>query len=119
MQGLASAIVAGQRAVEEAVVGEAGVRLQDVARFVYPVVGRSVVDWDAVERDFGFALAQTTWEYGREVGHLGAGDQIAGLAHLLETKAVGPGDKLVLSGLGQGFTFGCAVLEIVAEPQWS
>ncbi|MFH8350389.1 ketoacyl-ACP synthase III family protein [Streptomyces sp. NPDC018045] len=115
---VASSIAAGQRAAMEEAMGEAGVRLQDVARFVYPVAGRSVVDWDAVKRDFGVDITQTTWEYGRELGHLGAGDQIAGLAHLLETKAVGPGDKVVLSGLGQGFTFGCAVLEVVAEPEW-
>ncbi|MGO4750485.1 3-oxoacyl-[acyl-carrier-protein] synthase III C-terminal domain-containing protein, partial [Streptomyces sp. 2MCAF27] len=66
----------------------------------------------------GIDVEQTNWEFGRRLGHLGAGDQFAGVNHLLETKAVKPGDIVVLSSVGHGYTFGCAVLEIVAEPDW-
>ncbi|KIF72833.1 3-oxoacyl-ACP synthase [Streptomyces sp. 150FB] len=119
VKDLAKALAVGQQTAMELAMGEAGVGLGDVARFVYPHAGRTVVDWDVVQEIAGIHVDQTNWELGRRLGHLGAGDQIAGLTQLLESGAVGPGDKVVLSSLGHGYTFGCAVLEIVAEPQWS
>jgi 3-oxoacyl-[acyl-carrier-protein] synthase III len=119
VEDLAQSLAAGQQAAMEQAMGEVGLGIKDVDRFVFPTAGRTVVDWDAVKRETGLDITQTTWEYGRRLGHLGAGDQIAGLTHLLETKAVAPGDKVVLSGMGQGATFGCAVLEIVSTPDWS
>jgi 3-oxoacyl-[acyl-carrier-protein] synthase-3 len=49
------------------------------------------------------------------VGHLGAGDQICGFNHLLETDRVRPGDRVMLLGVGAGFSWSCAVLEVL-EP---
>lgn len=116
---LARSLGVGQQTAMDRAMADAGVDVKDIARFVYAHAGRSVVDWDMVERTSGISITQTTWDFGRELGHLGAGDQIAGLSHLLETKAVGPGDKVLLSGVGTGFSFGCAILEIVAQPDWS
>ncbi len=116
---LARSLGAGQQEAMDRAMADAGVGVKDIARFVYAHAGRAVVDWDFIEKVSGISIDQSTWDFGRELGHLGAGDQIAGLSHLLETKAVGPGDKVVLSGLGAGFVFGCAVLEITQEPDWS
>ncbi|MER7786681.1 ketoacyl-ACP synthase III family protein [Streptomyces sp. NPDC097640] len=114
----ARAGAAGQQRVMEQAMGEAGIGVEDVARFVYPHAGRAVIDWDEVKKIAGIDVEQTNWEFGRRLGHLGAGDQFAGLNHLLETGAVKPGDKVVLSSVGHGYTFGCAVVEIVADPEW-
>ncbi|MCX4750087.1 ketoacyl-ACP synthase III family protein [Kitasatospora sp. NBC_01287] len=116
---IATALAAGQQSSMLAAMGEAGVDIKEVARFIYPHSGATQVDWDAVKEIAGVDVTQTNWELGRRLGHLGAGDQFAGLADLLENKAVRPGDKVVLSALGHGFNFGAAVLEIVSEPQWS
>lgn len=97
---------------------EAGTRIEDVARFVYPNVGSKLFDWDLMA-SLGIDRSRTTWDWGREVGHLGGGDQIAGLNHLLETGSVNPGDKVVLVGTGGGWSFGCAVLEIQETPDWT
>ncbi|MFH9061791.1 ketoacyl-ACP synthase III family protein [Streptomyces coeruleorubidus] len=97
---------------------EAGVAIRDVARFVYPHVGSKLFDWDLMA-SLGIERSRTTFAWGSQVGHLGAGDQIAGLNHLLETRAVRPGDKVVLVGTGGGWSFGSAVLEIQEVPEWT
>ncbi|KJK55117.1 3-oxoacyl-[acyl-carrier-protein] synthase III C-terminal domain-containing protein [Saccharothrix sp. ST-888] len=116
---IAQALAGGQQASMLAAMGEAGVDIKDVARFIYPHSGATQVDWETVKAVAGVDVGQTNWELGRRLGHLGAGDQFAALADMLENKLVGPGDLVVMSALGHGFNFGAAVLEIVAEPQWS
>ena len=66
----------------------------------------------------GVTEEQTTWDYGRTTGHIGAGDWAAGLAHLIDNRAVAPGDKVMLFGGGAGYTCTVAVLEINEVPQW-
>jgi 3-oxoacyl-[acyl-carrier-protein] synthase III len=60
--------------------------------------------------------ARTSWEFGRLNGHLGAGDQFAGLHDLLSRGELAPGDKVMLIGGGAGFSCTCAVIEIVDLP---
>ncbi|WP_431038424.1 ketoacyl-ACP synthase III family protein [Streptomyces sp. P6-2-1] len=112
-----AATVRQQQVVDEAL-ADADTDGKDVACFVFPNVGRTVVDWEFRKRA-GIEEARTAWQWGRTVGHLGAGDQFAGLTHLLESGQVHPGDKVALAGIGMGFTFGCAVFEILEQPEWS
>lgn len=105
-----------QRSVAQAL-AETGLGSGDISRWVFANVGLAQVDQE-FRRTFGIDESRTTWEWGRTVGHLGAGDQIAGLTHLLETGAVRAGDRIALCGMGSGFSFSCAVLEIVEEPGW-
>ncbi|MYT32497.1 MULTISPECIES: ketoacyl-ACP synthase III family protein [unclassified Streptomyces] len=102
-------LTAGQQRALEQALSEAGVKADEVARFVYPN-GR----WWHRDLEPG----RTTWEWGRQVGHIGAGDQAAGFTHLVETRAVAAGDYVVLSGSGVGMNFGCAVLEMLRTPDW-
>jgi 3-oxoacyl-[acyl-carrier-protein] synthase-3 len=94
---------------------EARTELEDIARFVVPHVGRILL-----EREYFAALripeSATTWSWGRRVGHLGAGDQIAGFGHLVETNALEPGERCLLMGVGAGFTWTCAVVELLERP---
>ncbi|MEV0388089.1 ketoacyl-ACP synthase III family protein [Nonomuraea sp. NPDC050643] len=94
---------------------EAGVTLDDVARVAFPHVR-----WDDVEHRgvnwFGLTLADTTWEYGARVGHLGVSDQFVALDHLLASGALAPGDHMLLLGFGAGTTLACAVLRILDIP---
>jgi 3-oxoacyl-[acyl-carrier-protein] synthase-3 len=109
----------GQSQVMETALADAGVTARDIKRFVFPNAGRTVVDWDYRKREFGIEEADTTWAWGRQTGHMAGGDQIGGLTWLLETKAVHPGDKVVLAGVGAGWSFSAAVLEILEQPDWS
>ncbi|WP_367129071.1 ketoacyl-ACP synthase III family protein [Saccharothrix sp. HUAS TT1] len=97
---------------------EAEVKVDEVARFVFPHVGRILQDWES-RKALGIDESRTTWPWGRTVGHLGAGDQIAGLNHLLETGEVGAGDKVVLCGVGNGWAYSAAVVEITQDPTWA
>ncbi|EFC81929.1 ketoacyl-ACP synthase III family protein [Parafrankia sp. EUN1f] len=49
-------------------------------------------------------------DFGRETGHLGAGDLTAGIADLLESKILAPGETALVLSTGAGFTWSCAAL---------
>jgi 3-oxoacyl-[acyl-carrier-protein] synthase III len=114
-----TSVAANQHKVIDEALDDAGVSLDDVARFIFPNTGLTLVDWEARKREFGMDVSKSTWDWGRHMGHMGGGDQAAGLTHLLETRAVHPGDKVILTGIGGGFNFSCAVLEILEQPEWS
>ncbi len=97
---------------------EAGVGFDEIDWFVLPHFGRRRLDVNYVRR-FGIDRARTLWSWSRGVGHLGAGDQFAGLAHLVETGRVRPGQRVMLMSVGGGFTWSAAVLEIDDVPSWS
>ncbi|MFI9721210.1 ketoacyl-ACP synthase III family protein [Streptomyces sp. NPDC052396] len=99
-----------QRVVRKAL-SEAGLGIDDVHKLVVPANGRGENGHHVFEL-LGFERERTTWEYARRTGHIGAGDWFAGLAHLVETEAVSPGDRVVLWSAGAGFTATAAVLEI-------
>lgn len=108
-----------QLEVVRAALADADMEPADVTRWVFANVGRSMVDW-RFRRAMGVTdESRTTWHWGRGVGHLGAGDQVAGLTHLLESGEVAPGDRVVLCGVGMGFSYGSAVVEILDRPEWS
>ena len=67
-------------------------------------------------RPLGLDLDRTTWSWSRSVGHLGAGDQFAGLDHLVATGALAAGQRVLLLGVGAGFSWSAVVLEVLAEP---
>lgn len=97
---------------------EAKTDLADVRRFVLPNVGLTSRWWSMLA-GMGVGFDRTTWEWGRTIGHLGTGDEISGLHHLLETGALRPGDRVVLAGAGHGFYWGAAVVEILDIPPWA
>lgn len=96
---------------------EAKVRQDDIDWFLLPHFGRRRLDVNYFRR-LGIPPERTTWEWSRGVGHLGAGDQFAGLAWLAETGRLRPGDRCLLLGVGGGFTWSSAVAEILRPPSW-
>ncbi|MFD7299063.1 ketoacyl-ACP synthase III family protein [Streptomyces sp. NPDC059897] len=104
------------RAVKEAL-ADAEVEIGDIARVTH-------MNW-AHERFLRRTLAPLgldTWrgtlEFSRRVGHLGAGDQIAGLDHLLESGALAPGDHVLMIGVGVGISISCAIVRVLERPAW-
>lgn len=96
---------------------EADTRAADIAWWVFPNMGLTLAGWES-RAAFGVDLGRTTWQWGRRQGHLGAGDQLAALTHLLESRRVHAGDRVLCHGAGAGFTFASAVFEILDEPDW-
>ena len=109
---------AGQAAAVEEALADADMKLGDADWVVLPHFGRRRLDVNYL-RPYDIDPARTTWEWSRTVGHLGAGDQFAGLGHLVDTGQARPGQRVVLFGVGAGYSWGCAVVEIDAKPSWA
>ncbi len=110
---MVESITVRQREAIRLALDEAGLTSSDITRWVFANLGQTQVDWE-LRKQFEIDEDRTSWGWGREVGHLGAGDQVGALAHLLETGALAAGDRIAMCGVGTGFTFGCAVLEVSA-----
>ncbi|MFF5218522.1 ketoacyl-ACP synthase III family protein [Micromonospora sp. NPDC000442] len=89
---------------------EAGVDLRQVARVLFNHAGREVVE-DRLG-PLGIKLDDTTWEFGSTVGHAGAADHVIAVDHLLAGGAIGPGDHVLLLGVGPGVNIAGAVMRV-------
>jgi 3-oxoacyl-[acyl-carrier-protein] synthase-3 len=105
-------IDAGQREAVDRALSEGDVKLSDIDWFVLPGLGRPRVKAHFLD-PFGIDLERTTWPWARQIGHLGAGDQIAGLRHLADAGLLTPGRRCLLLGVGAGFSWSAAVLEVI------
>jgi 3-oxoacyl-[acyl-carrier-protein] synthase III len=110
-------VSAGQREALKLALTDAEVELADLDWFVLPHMGRRRLNTGFLPL-LGAEPEQTTWPWGRTVGHLGAGDQFAGFDHLVSTGQAAPGTKGLLFGVGAGFSWSCAVIEVLARPGW-
>jgi 3-oxoacyl-[acyl-carrier-protein] synthase-3 len=72
-------------------------------RVVYPNLGLKLLQENYFP-EFPGGADSSLWGFGRTVGHLGSGDQIAGLDHLAD-KEFASGDRVLLLGAGAGFTW--------------
>lgn len=105
-------------AAVDAALADAGKQREDITWAVIPASGRSKMEWQA-GTVLGLTEDRTSWEFARRSGHLGAGDQFAGLNDLAERGVLRTGDTVLIIGAGSGFTSTCAVLEITEEPSWT
>ncbi|MEU6919077.1 ketoacyl-ACP synthase III family protein [Streptomyces olindensis] len=110
-------VAAAQEAVVKQALADAGLGLADIDRFVLPHLGHRRLHV-AYFAKFGIDPARSTWPWSRTIGHLGAGDPFAGLDHLVTAGELGPGDTCLLFGVGAGFSWSCAVVEILDAPSW-
>ncbi|MCM6776657.1 ketoacyl-ACP synthase III family protein [Nocardia sp. CDC159] len=112
------ALTTGTRTVARKALAVAQVSIDEIAFVVLPNVGRETLEWEFLE-PLGIPIDRTLWEWGRGVGHLGAGDQFAGLEHLILEKLVRPGDLVLLLNAGLGFTWTAAVAMFHSVPDWN
>ena len=97
---------------------EADTKRDDVAKLVYGNTAGYFLE-HLVLNPLGFPVEQSTWQFGADIGHTGASDQLLSLNHLLTTGKVAPGDKVLLAGGAPGFSLSCAVVEILDVPDWT
>jgi 3-oxoacyl-[acyl-carrier-protein] synthase-3 len=108
----------GQQTVIKQALADAGSDLAEADWVVLPHFGRRRLT-AIYYKPFGIDPARTTWDFSRTVGHLGAGDQFAGLDHLVSTGRAAPGDRVVLVSVGAGYSWGCAVVDVLERPSWA
>ena len=93
---------------------EAEVKAADLRWTVFPNLGVSTLR-QAYLGPLGLELASTTWEWGRRTGHVGAADQLIGLRRIADSGQAAPGDRVLLVGIGAGFSWTGAVIEFVGQ----
>ncbi|TCO62031.1 ketoacyl-ACP synthase III family protein [Actinocrispum wychmicini] len=106
------------RQVVKQALAAAEVTQADIDWFVVPHLGSRRLRTGYLG-PLGIDEERTTWDYSRAVGHLGAGDPFAGLDHLVASGRAGPGDHLMLLGVGAGFTWSAAIIRIIDRPTWA
>jgi 3-oxoacyl-[acyl-carrier-protein] synthase-3 len=95
---------------------DAKLTLADITWTVFPNLGATTLR-RAYHGPLGLDLSATAWEWGRHTGHVGAADQIIGLANVAGSGRAKPGDRVLLVGIGAGFSWTCAVIEFISEPR--
>ncbi|WP_223830655.1 ketoacyl-ACP synthase III family protein [Nocardiopsis quinghaiensis] len=93
---------------------EAGVTYTDLTRAAFTSLGPDDMEHRWMEL-LAMPMSKSTWDYSRHIGHIGASDPFIGLHHLVTTGQVGPGDHVILGGIGSGVTVSCAVVEILDD----
>jgi 3-oxoacyl-[acyl-carrier-protein] synthase III len=101
----------GQRQALDAVLDATATKLSDIDWFVLPHFIRKRLHSNYL-RHLGVDIERTTWGWSRGVGHLGPGDQVASLDHLVRSGTVEPGQRCLLMSVGAGLNWSCAVVEI-------
>jgi 3-oxoacyl-[acyl-carrier-protein] synthase-3 len=91
--------------------GDAGVSRDAVDLLVHANLARPLAE-SQFHQPLGFKAEDTTYEWGRDVGHVGGADQLLGLDHLVESGRLRPGQRVLLVGVGMGFTCTAAVVEM-------
>ena len=115
LDSISARIAGGLVDVMESLLSANSLNFSDVSRIVLPNNGKSVYWWRLLEQK-GVSLSRTTWDFGKSIGHLGAGDQAAALSDLLSRRSVSAGDYLLIAGSGYGFSWGAALLQV--EPSY-
>jgi len=105
-------VVVAHRAAEEA-----GIALADVTRVAFMNYSREIVEQRCLAA-LGLPMEKSTWEFGRNLGHLGASDQIVSLDHLVGTGELVAGDHFLMLGVGPGVTISAAVVKILDAAPW-
>ncbi|MFF4587846.1 ketoacyl-ACP synthase III family protein [Streptomyces sp. NPDC001388] len=95
------------------VLEEAGTSLEKVTRICHTGYARGALH-SIYLAPLDVEPALGTWEFTRDIGHVGAADPFIGLEHLWARGEVGPGDQVALLAAGPGMEVACAVVEITA-----
>ncbi|WP_083884307.1 3-oxoacyl-[acyl-carrier-protein] synthase III C-terminal domain-containing protein [Nocardia higoensis] len=94
----------------EIALADAGIHHDDVRTWIVPNFGDVLLRKQCFE-PLKIRPRQTLVELGHDIGHTGAADPLLGLDLLTAGGELRPADRIVLTGIGVGFTWGCAVVE--------
>lgn len=115
LETLLDRIISGQQEAFDRACAQADVKLRDIDWYVLPNLVRTRMRAQYFD-PFNIDPQRSTWSWGVQVGHLGAGDQFGGLAHLVSAGALEPGSMVALVGTGAGFTWTVGIVEIILAP---
>lgn len=94
----------------EVALADSGSEHADIHTWILPNFGTVLLRKQCLE-PLKLHPDQTLAARGLELGHTGAADPFIGLDHVRRSGALAAGDRLLLTGIGVGFTWGCTVVE--------
>lgn len=112
LEELLTKLQEGQTEVYQTALLEAGLAATDIDWHVVPHLGEPKMEHQFFE-PLSIDRKRSTWEWGRGIGHLGAGDQWAGLHWLKTSGRARPGDIVAVHGAGGGFYWSCGVFKVL------
>jgi 3-oxoacyl-[acyl-carrier-protein] synthase-3 len=104
---------AGPRYVVREVLAASGLTLDEIAHVIVPHFGRTITTLQCLYPLGLRDIERTTWDFARRTGHLGPADQFASMNQLHENGDLKNGQYVLLLGIGAGFSWSSALLEIV------
>jgi 3-oxoacyl-[acyl-carrier-protein] synthase-3/clorobiocin biosynthesis protein CloN2 len=96
--------------VVEQALADADLTRADVAKVLLHSMPRDTAA--AFLRSIGFAIEDSSWQFGQATGHVGASDHVLALQHLILQRQLHPGDRVLLTGFSPGLTYKAMVLQI-------
>jgi 3-oxoacyl-[acyl-carrier-protein] synthase-3 len=110
--GFTAAVATALRSVIEEALDKAGLKAGDpsLRLLALPRLGLSVLDSAYLPALQGLTPGVEFLDFGRETGHLGAGDAAANLAEIHAKRLLAPGESALLLSAGAGFTWSCLVI---------
>ncbi|MFG2296172.1 3-oxoacyl-[acyl-carrier-protein] synthase III C-terminal domain-containing protein [Streptomyces sp. NPDC048603] len=117
LQAVTRDLVRARTALARQVMEEAGVGPADITRVTHVFTGHPRY-LASLLRPLGIPPERGLLDLGRAHGHLTSTDQVLGLSHLMETGAVSPGDHILMMANGGSISLACAVVEVLARPDW-
>jgi 3-oxoacyl-[acyl-carrier-protein] synthase-3 len=103
----------GPRLVVRELLAQTGLTLDEIEHVIVPHFGRSITTLQCLYPLGLRDIDRTTWDFARRTGHLGPGDQFAAINHLRENGDLKNGQYVLMLGIGAGFSWSSALLEIV------
>ena len=113
-EAIGARLRAGLASAHRDALTDAGLDTSDISWFVLPNFGARRMR-STFFGPLDIPPSKSLWRWGRTVGHLGAGDQLAGLAHLVDCGRLSEGDYIELIAVGAGFTWASVVIQFLPE----
>ncbi|MGW4077384.1 3-oxoacyl-[acyl-carrier-protein] synthase III C-terminal domain-containing protein, partial [Streptomyces asiaticus] len=95
---------------------EAAVKPADIAHVVPIAIGSVVLDMLLSGSPLGLRADDTSWTYGRHLGHAGPSDVLLALDRAFRSGTLRTGDRVLVVSFGVGFRWTTALLEITRDP---
>ncbi|MFI8460622.1 ketoacyl-ACP synthase III family protein [Kitasatospora sp. NPDC085464] len=112
-------LVNGQQELNDRTVADAGLGSMSEISWIGHINASRAVVAERLLPLFGFTEERSTYRLGRDLGHVGTGDQVICFDRLIEQQLIKPGETYLMAGVGPGLQFGTAVLEYLSAPPWS
>lgn len=98
------------------VLDETGVKPQDVSHVAAIAIGSAVLDLLLTGSPLGRRSDDTSWIFGRHLGHAGPSDNLLALDRMFRSGTLRAGEHVLVVSFGVGFRWTTALLEITRDP---